>query len=124
MRKLIIKAKLPGLNEYIEAERGSKYKAAKLKHEAESVIIWTAKQQLRGYKPVYPVFMRYTWIEQNRKRDKDNIAFAKKFIQDALRLAGILKNDGWAEIAGFSDDFQVDPKGYAVIVEIYDRGEY
>ena len=68
--------------------------------------------------------MRYTWIEQNRKRDKDNIAFAKKFIQDALRLAGILKNDGWAEIAGFSDDFQVDPKGYAVIVEIYDRGEY
>lgn len=49
-----------------------------------------------------PITMNYTWIEPDRARDKDNIAFARKFIQDSLVKFGYLRNDGWKHILGFS----------------------
>ena len=49
---------------------------------------------------------------------KDNIAFAKKFIQDALVETGVLRNDGWSEIEGFTDNFALDPKNPRVEVTI------
>ena len=57
-----------------------------------------------------------TWVEENRKRDLDNVAFGKKFIQDGLVKAGILHNDTHHEIAGFSDSFEYDPKNPRIIV--------
>ena len=53
---------------------------------------------------------------------KDNIAFAKKFIQDALVKSRVLKNDGWNDIDGFSDDFRVDKKRPRVEVRIEEIG--
>ena len=118
--RLKIRGVLPGLNEYINAERTNKYKAAEMKRQAEHAVIGAAKHQLRGVKFAKPVYMAYTWTEPNRRRDKDNIAFAKKFIQDALVKAKILKNDGWREIAGFSDMFFVDKNNPHITVEIYE----
>lgn len=116
--KLIIPRQLPGANTYIDACRRNKHLANRLKHEAESAVIWAAKSQLRGVRFDGPVVMHYTWVEPNRRRDKDNIAFARKFVQDALVGAGVLENDGWAQIKGFSDDFAVDRKRPRVEVEI------
>ncbi|GHU57537.1 hypothetical protein AGMMS49975_23280 [Clostridia bacterium] len=65
-----------------------------------------------------PVTLDYLWVEKNRKRDKDNIAFAHKFIQDALVKSGKLINDGWAGVAGFSHRFTLDKKYPRVEVEI------
>lgn len=89
--KLTIPGLLPGLNEYVDAERGAKgkYKAAAMKKQAENVIGYMIKTQLRGVRFTRPVVIHYTWIEPNRRRDKDNIAFAKKFIQDSLVHAGV-----------------------------------
>lgn len=115
---LIIPGTLPGLNEYISAERGNKYKAATMKKQTEHLIISLCKHQLKGVHIQKPVRIWYGWIEPNRRRDKDNIAFAKKFIQDSLVKAGVLKNDGWNEIDGFEDDFDVDAKKPRVIVKI------
>ena len=83
---------LPGLNEYIDAERAvkGKYKAAAMKKQAENVIGFMVKTQLRGVRFDRPVIIHYRWIEPNRRRDKDNVAFAKKFIQDSLVHAGVL----------------------------------
>lgn len=106
--KLIIPGVLPGLNEYINAERRNKYQAAQIKKQIEHLIISLCRTQLKGVKISNPVKIYYSWIEPNRKRDKDNIAFAKKFIQDGLVKAGVLKNDGWNEIYGFTDEFDVD----------------
>lgn len=92
--RLIIPGQLPGANTYIDACRRNKHLANKLKHQAESTVMWSAKSQLRGVRLDGPVIMRYTWVEPNRRRDKDNIAFAKKFVQDALVRAGVLANDG------------------------------
>lgn len=61
----------------------------------------------------------HTWYERDRRRDKDNISsFGRKVIQDGLVKAGVLANDGWAQIAGFSDEFHVDAKRPRVEIEI------
>lgn len=110
MARLIIPGRLPGLNEYITAERSKKYAGAKMRKDAEKRIELAAKAQLRGVRFKGPVIMHYTWVESNRKRDKDNIAFAKKFVQDALVRVGVLENDGWHHVENFSDSFSVDKK--------------
>lgn len=119
MIKLIIPGRLPGANDYINAERRNKYAGAKLRKETETKIYAQAMCQLilRGISFDRPVIMHYHWFEPNKKRDKDNIAFAKKFVQDALVSAGVLKNDGWEYIAGFSDDFDVDRENPRVEIE-------
>lgn len=111
-RLLVIPGTLPGLNEYIAAERTNRYKAAAMKREAENLVLWAAKQCLRGWKARASVRMEYTWVERNRRRDKDNISgYGRKIIQDALVKGGYLQGDGWAHISGFSDAFAVD-KGH------------
>ncbi|MDR1463804.1 MAG: RusA family crossover junction endodeoxyribonuclease [Oscillospiraceae bacterium] len=117
---LAILGTLPGLNEYIAAERGGggKYRAAAMKREAERLITMCARSQLRGVRFAAPVTMHYTWHEPNRRRDKDNVAFARKFIQDALVKSGILQGDGWAYVEGFADRFEVDAKNPRIEVTI------
>ena len=115
--KFTIPGRLPGLNEYINAERQNKYMAAKMKKQAEELIAWSLKAEKR-VKFKNPVLIHYLWVEKDRRRDKDNICFAKKFIQDALVKAKVLKNDGWNEIADFKDDFDVDKDNPRIEVTI------
>lgn len=44
---------------------------------------------------------------------------------DALVETGVLRNDGWSEIEGFSDDFALDPKNprVEVTIEEYEGGK-
>lgn len=117
--KLVIPGPLPGLNEIIDADRTNWHKGANLKRSVQNTVILCAKKQLRGFHPKGPVRMAYTWYERNRKRDKDNISSGgRKVIQDGLVKAGVLKNDGWADIDGFSDRFEVDKKNPRVEIEI------
>lgn len=117
--KLIIPGALPGLNEYITAERQHRQKAAAMKRQCEHMIILLIKSQLRGKRFAGPVRMRYTWYEKDRRRDMDNISsMGRKIIQDALVRAGVLANDGWANIESFSDCFAVDKTNPRIEVEI------
>lgn len=124
MRKLTIKGSLPGLNEYITAERSNRYKAASLKKTAEKTIMLLIKSQLRGYKPAPPVFINYHWYEKNKRRDKSNVcAYGRKLIEDSLVKTKILQNDGWRDIAGFTDDFTVDKANPRIEVTIRSANE-
>ena len=116
--KLTLPGTLPGLNEYIRDERTNRLKAAAVKRGTENLIGYCIKEQLRNVKFTRPVSIRYLWVESNKRRDKDNIAFAKKFVQDALVTMGVLQNDGWREIASFTDEFAVDAKNPRVEIEI------
>ena len=118
---ITIPGHLPGLNEYIVAERTSKYKAAKMKRDAEDLIALCARAQLKGVQFTSPVTMLYTWIEPNCRRDKDNIAFARKFVQDALVSVGVLQGDGWKHIDYFGDEFAVCKQNPCVRVVIFDN---
>lgn len=120
--KLVIPGRLPGLNELIDAERTHRQKGAKIKRDAESVIRWCIRQQLRKARPKTPVTLHYLFVEKDRRRDKDNIAgFAHKVIQDSLVKEHILHNDGWDYISGFTDAFSVDKGNQRIEVIIQER---
>ena len=110
MIKLVIRGTLPDLNDHIKALSANRYKGGRLKRNTDEAIMWQLRGQLRGVTLDPPVTMHYLWVEPNMKRDLDNIAFARKYIQDALVKLGALANDGWSYISGFSDDFSVDSK--------------
>lgn len=119
MPKLIINGTLPGLNEIIDASRANYRLGNALKQQAQTAVMWHIKRQLRGVKFEKPVRIHYTFYEPNRRRDKDNIASgAHKVIQDALVKAGVLQNDGWKHVEGFTDSFGVDKKNPRVEVII------
>lgn len=100
---LIVPTRLNNLNDYISAERTSRYKGAEMKAQNEELVKIAIKQQMKGIRIEEPVFMEYRWYEKNRRRDLDNISsFGRKVIQDALVQTHVLQNDGWKEIEGFS----------------------
>ena len=117
--KLVIPGKLSNLNDYINALDRNRYKGGQLKRDNETKVICEILSQFGRLRITKPVRMSYTWIEPNKRRDLDNISsFGRKVIQDAFVKAGTLKNDGWNNIKGFSDRFEVDRKNPRIEVEI------
>lgn len=107
MEELTIIGRLDGLNDYTKACRTNKFAGNKMKQENESHITIFIRNQLSEER-FERVAIRFNWFEPNRKRDPDNIAFAKKFILDALVKEGVLKNDTQKYIEHFEDYFYVD----------------
>lgn len=97
-----ISMKLPSLNEYINLCRTNKHKAAKFKKNLENDISLFINRLPRFEKPVK---IHFVWIEGNKRRDLDNVAFAKKFILDTLVKCGKLKDDNRKCVTGFTDSF-------------------
>ena len=121
--KLTIPGTLPGLNDYTDMNRKNRYAAAQMKKATQNLIGYCILQQLKHVHITQPVKIAFTWIEPNKKRDKDNIAFAKKFIFDALVESGVIPKDGWKNIESFSDSFTVDAQSPRVEVEIMEVEE-
>lgn len=117
IRKLIIPGCLPGLNEIIYAARGNRYASAAQKKEYTEMIAWMAKAA--RLPQMNRIQVTFYWYEPNRMRDKDNIMGGQKFILDGLVKAGIIKNDGWKQIADpLLHYFDVDRGNPRVEVEI------
>ena len=112
-----INKRLMGLNEYIRLNRKNKYAGNKAKQDEQNFIIWEIKRQLGNIQIEKPIIGNFTWIEENKKRDLDNICFAKKFILDALVEARVLKNDNRKIVTNFTDSFEYGNKS-KVIVEL------
>lgn len=112
-----IPGRLPGMNEYISAMNRNRYAGAKLRADSLSVCRWHIMQKLKGVSIKAPVRIHYIWYESNRRRDLDNVAgFGHKVIQDALVECGVLKNDGWKHIKGYTDTFAVDRDDPHIVV--------
>ena len=124
IQRMTIPGRLPGLNEYTRACRAHPMAGAKMKREAQDAVLWCARAaRLRPHGG--PVRVRYQFFEAParkgaRLRDKSNIAsFAVKVIEDALVEAGLIPDDGWDEVAGYSCEFArtSDPR---IVVTIED----
>lgn len=115
-----ISKRLIGLNEYTNTNRYNKYAGAKLKKDEQEYIKYCILQQLGKIKIEKPVIGEFTWIEENKKRDLDNICFAKKFILDSLVELGILKDDNRKIVNGFVDKFEYSNKS-KVIVKLIEK---
>ena len=124
--ELILDGIMPNLNDYLHGERIAIRKNGKfttkgnaMKQEYQRKVVSAVRSQLRGIHINKPVKIYYTFYEKNRKRDLDNIsAFAHKVIQDGLVQCGLLANDGWKNIVGYSDDFYVDKDNPRIEVTI------
>lgn len=115
--KFEIDKRLLGLNEYTKYNRANKYLGAEMKRKEQEYIIWCIKEQLGNIKITKPVIGHFTWIEHNKRRDLDNICFAKKFILDALVEAEVLQDDNRRIVTNFTDSFDYEDKS-RVIVEL------
>ena len=115
--KIVIEGELVDLNSYIDAERGHRMKAAELKELYTNFVRYQTMKQ----KPItlYPVIIQIDWYTKDKKKDPDNISFAKKFILDAFVLNKILVNDGRGQIEAFRDNFYVDKIKPRIEVFIY-----
>lgn len=115
--KIVIEGELVDLNSYIDAERGHRMVAAKLKELYTNFV----RYQTLNCKPItlYPVVIQIDWYTKDKKKDPDNVSFAKKFILDAFVINKILVNDGRNQIEGFRDNFYVDKVAPRIEVFIY-----
>ena len=112
--KCEIDMRLPSLNEYVNACRANRYEASKMKKTTERDI-----SLFIGRLPKFtkPVIVHFIWIEKDMRRDADNIAFAKKFILDALVKNRKLIDDSRRYVKGFTDNFE-HGKNTKVIIDI------
>ena len=114
MNIITIPYKFPSLNDYVDACRTNQYKAAQMKKNIQRDISYFVKRLPRFD---CPVTVHFHWIEGNKKRDYDNVAFAKKFILDAMVQFGVLKDDNRKCVTGFTDTFE-HSDSFAVIVTV------
>jgi len=125
--KFVIKGTLPGLNDYLKAERSFNKKHScgnDMKQECQMLISNAIRTQLKRLRIDVPVYISYSFYEPNKRRDLDNIAgVAHKFIQDALVKCNVLENDGWRSIIGFRDTFFVDKHNPRIEVTLTEAGD-
>lgn len=121
-----IKERLPTLNQFIAAMNRNRFIANKMKSKWQKFICLSMNKQIKGKNVKFetPLFFIFTWIEKDRRRDKDNICgFARKIIFDAMIENGYISNDGWKEIAGWEDRFTIDKNDYGIDIKIIENFE-
>ena len=119
--KFTIQGELPDLNTYTNDERGNKYAGAGLKKKATNKVAMSIKDKktINRTKFKRSVCFYVVYYCKDRRKDKDNIAFAKKFIFDGLQQAGVIENDGWNNIESWEERFEIDKENPRIEVELW-----
>ena len=118
---IIFPIKLLSLNEYITAERTNRYQSAKIKRHIQDTLRLfihhaVAMKTLHRHENKCSLYIE--WWEENNRRDNDNVAFAIKFIQDALVEYGIFPDDSRKYIEGLYHEIFTDKKNPRIVVHI------
>ena len=92
--------------------------SAKIKREATTYIMY---EVLNKIKIKTPCRLKFTWLIPNKRRDLDNIAFAKKYILDGFVKAKVIPSDNLKNIIGFTDEFRMLQKIMICIILIEKR---
>lgn len=110
---LWIPGRLAGLNEVVCKNH---FSVGRLKKEEQARILARATES--GMRPAAPGYWSYLFVEDNRKRDPSNMLFGIKLVEDALQSGGLLGNDGWNHIRGYSIHWTLDQADPGVLVVI------
>ena len=122
-RKIIVIPKeLTDLNSYINAERRHRMQGANIKKRETNVCIAYLKQAIsKGFDidhVKYPLQITFKWYAKDRRKDLDNIAYAKKYIMDAMQKVKLIENDGYKQVQRYTDVYLVDKEKPRVEIEI------
>lgn len=116
--KLTISGEFTDLNTYVGAAKRHNSIAGKIaKAERTRAYVAAIENKLPAAIEI-PLTFHFTWYCSHKRKDPDNMAFAKKFILDGLQDAKVIKNDGWNQVAGFTDSFVLDKENPRVELEI------
>ena len=107
--ELIIPGELPTENEIIDKAKIHWAVYSRMKKTYTSLVAYYAEKQ---HIPFFEaVELEITYYRKDRRYDPDNFsAGGRKMLLDGLIQAGVLKNDGWKEIKGFKESWEVDKK--------------
>lgn len=106
---------LTNLNKYINAERTNRYMAAKIKREETELVAWECRRQ-KAPKLKKLRSLMFIWKTKDRRQDKDNLAFSKKFVMDGMVLAGVIPNDTYSTLPNkIVDTFEIGEPGVVVV---------
>lgn len=125
MKKIVIPLKgLPTLNEHDKMNRANKFGGASMKKNATSLCAtYVRKSMNEGFKfDELPVDLVFDWYLKDRRKDKDNVAFIKKYIFDGMVDAELIKNDGWKQIGNWKETFGVDKEFERVEITEFEGG--
>lgn len=113
---------LVDLNKFVNAQRANRFGGNKIKRQNTELCKTYFKKAINeGLKlnsDSLPINITFEWHVKNKRKDKDNIAFAKKFVLDGMVESGLIPNDGWKEVGSLTDTFQVNKEMQGVIVYI------
>lgn len=115
--KFEIHRRLPSLNDYIHKINRNRFVGNKFKQDIQESICWEIKTQLKDLKINKPVILNITWVEENKRRDVDNVYSAIKYIQDALVQMQVIKNDNSKNVVDVRHQIEYANKS-KVIVEL------
>lgn len=121
MKRIVIKGRFPGMNEYIRENRANVHAGNFMKQKHQRIIRSQIRKQTSGKRGVKtPVLIEFEHCRKDRRSDPDNIAgFFHKVFLDALVQEGIIPDDGWKTVSGLCDRFTVSPDE-CVIVTIWE----
>jgi hypothetical protein len=90
--------------------RSNRYSGAKKKKQATNICsVHTQKAIQEGFKlKKLPADLQFDWYAKDRRTDKDNLAFQRKFIFDGIQKAGLIPNDNWEYVGDWIDRFHID----------------
>lgn len=110
---------MPDLNNYLHECGRHPQAGGKMKRAFMMIASIAIRKQLPHVQIPGQVRIHYRYYEPTKKRDPSNVAaFAVKVIEDALQKCDVITNDGWANIAGYSQDFFVDKENPRIEVTI------
>ena len=115
--KFTINRRLPSLNDYINKCKHNTRIAAAFKRNWDNLICYEVLSQLKGLQVNKQVYVHIHYIEENQKRDIDNIYSASKYILDALVKMKVLKNDSPRYVKDIFNSYEY-AKESKVIVEL------
>lgn len=118
MTKFTIPTRYPSLNEFITSNRANRYKGADMKKKCQQEAYIAIKQAKLQRVTKYPIRLKITWYEPNKRRDIDNITYASKFINDALVQAKVLEDDSQKYVADINNKVRIDKENPRIEVEI------
>jgi len=117
IQSFFVPGPLPGANDIIRKHHMVYSRMKSIWGQAIGMVILVAKIQ-----PVRACAIRYQWIEptpvRGHIRDRDNIRFGAKFVNDALVSQGILLDDGPDGVVSLTDSFTYDGVTPGVLVTI------
>lgn len=112
--RIIIPGEFPTMNEIVAASKKHHMQYANMKRTYTRLVALKSRNLPKIDKANFEI----TWYCKDRRKDKDNIMGGQKFIFDGLVEAGVIKNDGWAQIGDIWHRFSIDKENPRVEIRV------